>query len=119
MITFPVCLSILYSSSNNTFLSSFLSRVDVQFKDFDDPLIEKLFDFYDNKMAASLNPDLAKLLHRELEKKMNERSIKFRTLLTVPPTDILLPDMGKLSVSNFFLALNDNEIARQLTVIGK
>jgi hypothetical protein len=42
------------------------------------------------KVANSGNVNLAKILRKELEKKVNERSAQIKSLLLVPPTDIIV-----------------------------
>jgi hypothetical protein len=80
-------------------------------------LVAKLFDFYEKKLAVDGHEELAKLLKKELEKRVNERSEKIKFLLTAPPAEIDVLETGRLSPSNYFMALNDTEIARQLTLI--
>jgi hypothetical protein len=90
--------------------------VENQFKDFNGSLVQKLYDFYD-KISIDGNAELAKILRKELEKRVNERSEKIKLLLTAPPADVSVLDMGQFSPANYFIALNDTEIARQLTLI--
>ena len=91
--------------------------VENQFKDFNETLVAKLFDFYDKKLAVDGHGDLARLLKKELEKRVNERSEKIKFMLTAPPTDITVPETGRFTPTNFFMAFNDAEVARQLTMI--
>ena len=91
--------------------------VENQFKDFHESLVGKLFDFYEKKLAVDGHEELAKLLKRELEKRVNERSEKIKFLLNTPPAQLDILETGRLSPAHYFMALNDAEIARQLTLI--
>jgi hypothetical protein len=64
--------------------------VENQFKDFNDTLISKLYEFYDKRLGVDGHENLAKLLHKELDKKVSERDAKIKSLLASPPIDIMV-----------------------------
>mmetsp|Transcript_17426 Transcript_17426/g.44379 ORF Transcript_17426/g.44379 Transcript_17426/m.44379 type:complete len:1036 (-) Transcript_17426:126-3233(-) len=86
-----------------------------QFNDFDDNLIKRVKNFIDNTLKVDGHVELSTGLHQVLEQKVAHRSQIYNTMFNVPPTDLSIPP-STLSPSDLFLAFNDEEIARQLTV---
>jgi hypothetical protein len=90
--------------------------VESHFDDFEEELVKKLFDFCDNTLLPDKQTALAKQLREFLTNKVEQRKAKYQRVLDVPPTDLVIPS-GSRSPSELFMALNDEEIARQLTLI--
>lgn len=61
--------------------------VESQFKDFDDALIQKLFDFFESDLSPS-HSELGEILKKELQRKVNERNAHLRAVLTEPPAEM-------------------------------
>lgn len=84
-----------------------------QFFDFDESLVQNLFDFIENVLPKDGWGDIAQILKKILKAQMEARN---ESLGSVPPTDLTIPE-SKMSPTELFMALNDEEIARQLTLI--
>ena len=87
--------------------------VENQFFDFDDSLVQSVFDFIENVLPKDGWGDIANILKKILKAQMEARN---ETLSAVPPTDLTIPE-SKMSPTELFMALNEEEIARQLTLI--
>lgn len=86
------------------------------FDDFEEELVKRLFDFCENTLLPDKQTALAKQLKDFLTNKVEQRKNKYQRVLDVPPTDLSIP-AGSRSPSELFMALNDEEISRQLTLI--
>lgn len=61
--------------------------IESQFKDFDDSLIQKMFDFFENDLKTA-HEELATILKKELQRLVAERSAHLQSVLSDPPADI-------------------------------
>eukprot|EP01090_Pellita_catalonica_P007974 TRINITY_DN1859_c0_g1_i1.p1 TRINITY_DN1859_c0_g1~~TRINITY_DN1859_c0_g1_i1.p1 ORF type:complete len:1124 (-),score=199.38 TRINITY_DN1859_c0_g1_i1:97-3090(-) len=87
--------------------------VEKQFFDFDDDLVEHIFEFVDKTFPNDGLEKLAMQLSRELKKKIEDRT-QANTSLFKPPSSLKTEPKHILS---FFASLSEVEVAKQLTLI--
>eukprot|EP01094_Clydonella_sp_ATCC50884_P020725 TRINITY_DN4364_c0_g1_i1.p1 TRINITY_DN4364_c0_g1~~TRINITY_DN4364_c0_g1_i1.p1 ORF type:complete len:880 (-),score=376.47 TRINITY_DN4364_c0_g1_i1:260-2899(-) len=90
--------------------------VETQFYDFDDDLIKELFRFVDKTLFNAGHTAMAQALHEKLQTKVEEREKRLAAMISVPPTDLMMP-RDVLNPAQFFMSITDEEVARQLTLI--
>jgi hypothetical protein len=86
------------------------------FVDIDNRVAGRIREFITDQLPADGHADLARLLGGVLQRRLAERTARNRFIQSIPVTDMSVPE-GQLSPVALFLALNESEIARQLTLI--
>lgn len=86
------------------------------FVDIDNRVAGRIREFISERLEKDGHHDLVRLLGGVLQRRMAERTARTRFIQTIPVTDMSVPE-GQLSPVALFLALNESEIARQLTLI--
>jgi len=89
--------------------------IENQAADFDNELIRKLNDFLVNTLPKDSHGELSKQLQKQLAAKVEDLSVKRKATLVDPFTSLQVQE--HLSPATLFSALNESEIARQLTLI--
>lgn len=87
--------------------------VENQFFDFDEELIQQIFDFVGGTLEQN-NPDLAGMVAKELQNRILERKDKMKTMF-IKPQELVAPQVS--SVSALFMSMKAEDLARQLTLI--
>jgi hypothetical protein len=90
--------------------------IQYHFVDLDTKEVNRLKEFIEVQLPKDGYGDLSRLLGVELHRGLAVRAAKISYIKTIPITDMSVPD-GQLSPAALFLALNESEIARQLTLI--
>lgn len=86
------------------------------FVDIDNRVAGRIREFITDRLRQDGHDDLVRLLGGVLQRRLAERTARMRFIQTIPVTDMSVPE-GQLSPVALFLALNESEIARQLTLI--
>ncbi|KAL6049799.1 putative Ras guanine nucleotide exchange factor [Balamuthia mandrillaris] len=87
--------------------------VEKQFFDFDDELLNTIFEFIDNQLKVD-NQQLAKMLSSELKTRMNERTNREKAMFAQPRQ---LQALSVENLSTLFLTAKASDIAEQLTLV--
>eukprot|EP01104_Vermistella_antarctica_P015645 TRINITY_DN5185_c0_g1_i1.p1 TRINITY_DN5185_c0_g1~~TRINITY_DN5185_c0_g1_i1.p1 ORF type:complete len:886 (+),score=242.94 TRINITY_DN5185_c0_g1_i1:3-2660(+) len=91
------------------------SWVERQFEDFDENLIKMLQSFLVNIVEKTNHKESGKRLRQAVEQNQARRAKLMRQRFEVPPTDLSTSAGGRSPV-DLFMALNNEEIARQMTL---
>jgi hypothetical protein len=86
------------------------------FVDIDNRVAGRIKEFITDKLEKDGHNDLVRLLGGVLQRRLAERKRIRAVIQSIPVTDMSVPE-GQLSPVALFLALNESEIARQLTLI--
>lgn len=86
------------------------------FVDIDNRVAGRIHEFVTDKLEKDGHNDLVRLLGGVLQRRLAERTARMHFIQSIPVTDMSVPE-GQLSPVALFLALNESEIARQLTLI--
>jgi len=97
-------------------LTDYYFKQQRNFVDIDNRVAGRIKEFISDELTKNGHADLSRLLGGVLQRRLAERTERIRFIQSIPGTDMSVPE-GQLSPVALFLALNESEIARQLTLI--